>query len=307
MKTCTKCGIEKPLSEFHKNMRFGSGYSAKCIVCVNSYRAIQRAQYKIKNADGVITKKEKKCYTCGEVKASSKFYKNITTKDGLCSQCITCARISDSNMRKKYIFLNKSKNTKQPVLKKCFRCNEFKSSEYFYTNNTKKDGLSADCKPCFSEYDKQLRKKRKENHLKNGLPKKQKHCNVCGETKPIEFFQLQAGSADGVFYCCKSCKNLKNKKQLVQHTCDYCNKIFYTAYDVQKYCPDGCADKAWRYDPSNKDYAKKSIERLDDRYIVSILASQCKTSAGIIRQYPSLIEATREHISLKRTIKSLTN
>jgi chromatin segregation and condensation protein Rec8/ScpA/Scc1 (kleisin family) len=37
MKTCTKCGAEKPLSEFHKHKKGKGGLNAWCKSCINEY------------------------------------------------------------------------------------------------------------------------------------------------------------------------------------------------------------------------------------------------------------------------------
>ncbi|GAG23980.1 unnamed protein product [marine sediment metagenome] len=36
MKKCTKCGVEKPIGEFHKDKSYGSGFKARCKKCVNA-------------------------------------------------------------------------------------------------------------------------------------------------------------------------------------------------------------------------------------------------------------------------------
>lgn len=43
MKTCTKCGKEKPLEEFHKNCQAKDGRRSACSLCINAYaRAVSR-------------------------------------------------------------------------------------------------------------------------------------------------------------------------------------------------------------------------------------------------------------------------
>jgi len=94
-KICSKCNIEKDLSEFCKN---GKYHRSECKSC-----------YKIK----IKTKTEKKhhivcetklCSNCRIEKIREEFYKNNANKDGLSGICITC--------RKNYLMNNKE-NTKE--------------------------------------------------------------------------------------------------------------------------------------------------------------------------------------------------
>lgn len=51
MKKCTKCGIEKPFSEFHKNKNRKDGHTSACRACRNQKQALYRQQNKDKNAE----------------------------------------------------------------------------------------------------------------------------------------------------------------------------------------------------------------------------------------------------------------
>lgn len=46
MKRCTKCGIEKPENEFHKDKYSPTGLSYKCKACVHEYNVEHREQRK---------------------------------------------------------------------------------------------------------------------------------------------------------------------------------------------------------------------------------------------------------------------
>ena len=48
MKTCSKCGDDKPLSEFHKDKHTKDGYTSSCISCrklVRTRKDAPKAKY----------------------------------------------------------------------------------------------------------------------------------------------------------------------------------------------------------------------------------------------------------------------
>ena len=51
MKTCNKCGFEKPLEEFHKNYGWKDGRHNICKVCRNALKKVQDATYRERNPD----------------------------------------------------------------------------------------------------------------------------------------------------------------------------------------------------------------------------------------------------------------
>ena len=51
MKTCSKCNIYKPLTEFHKSG--GEKYLAYCKVCRSAARKKETALYRLKHADDI--------------------------------------------------------------------------------------------------------------------------------------------------------------------------------------------------------------------------------------------------------------
>ena len=46
-------------------------------------------------------------------------------------------------------------------MKKCYKCEEVKDLNHYYTDRTRKDGLTNQCKSCKYKYDKEYSKKRK--------------------------------------------------------------------------------------------------------------------------------------------------
>ena len=82
MKKCTKCGIEKPLSEFHKNKAYKDGLRNQCKSCAAKYRACyyqenkeriseQNARYHQENKEIISERK-------------SRYYQEILSKEPAC-------------------------------------------------------------------------------------------------------------------------------------------------------------------------------------------------------------------------------
>lgn len=125
MKVCTKCGVEKPRSEFHKCAKHGDGLAYTCKYCAKKYNQIYRASNKeklfklrqdyekIKKSDNPILKREqnkidainykkycfenknvltKRCNTCRDLKFLSEFDVASKEKDGFQYFCKKCNR-----------------------------------------------------------------------------------------------------------------------------------------------------------------------------------------------------------------------
>ena len=46
-KVCKKCGIDKPINEYHKSKAFIDGFNNKCRGCVNLYNSIRNKEKRI--------------------------------------------------------------------------------------------------------------------------------------------------------------------------------------------------------------------------------------------------------------------
>lgn len=131
-KTCVKCKIEKPLSNYHRR---GSGFKPRCIECTAEYNKIygsknrERINEKMRERRKSITEEEKLisnvkkrawrrnvplevileedriyslcekenkkyCYKCNRILDKSCFGKLRITKDGLNTKCLECSRVT---------------------------------------------------------------------------------------------------------------------------------------------------------------------------------------------------------------------
>lgn len=87
MKTCSKCGEEKRIDDFHI-WRSTGNVSSICTECKN----VQAKGYreKCKTLNKPVTVSNKKCSKCGFVKEASDFYKDRRLNSGLSSSCSVC-------------------------------------------------------------------------------------------------------------------------------------------------------------------------------------------------------------------------
>lgn len=80
-KVCTKCGVDKPLSEFSRSKHCKFGRRAECKECAKKRTIVL-----------VPTVSAKRCSKCGIRKDSSFFSLSKNSKDGLQSWCRSCHR-----------------------------------------------------------------------------------------------------------------------------------------------------------------------------------------------------------------------
>lgn len=91
-KCCTKCGVEKPLTnEFFKERKFTSGnigFRGECKECHNKIAAT-RYTNRVKKDKKIVL--QKKCDKCSEIKDNTFFHKNSGRIDGLSVYCKDCS------------------------------------------------------------------------------------------------------------------------------------------------------------------------------------------------------------------------
>jgi hypothetical protein len=105
MKKCSKCGIEKDESEFHKDKSRKNGLQPQCKKCRST------AKHKQASLCGM-----KRCSKCWIEKCESNFSKNKNSKDGLhawCKECVKQYNQDNKDWNKKYAIDNAEKITKR--------------------------------------------------------------------------------------------------------------------------------------------------------------------------------------------------
>ena len=87
-KVCTKCKIEKSLTEFHKDKSNKSGYCSSCKTCKNIKAKELRQKYSRLETREI--KDKKVCGRCKKEKNILEYVKNRCCKDGFDSECKDC-------------------------------------------------------------------------------------------------------------------------------------------------------------------------------------------------------------------------
>lgn len=97
MKICTKCKIEKPESEFYKNIN--NGLNSSCKKCERDYKSIKK--YGFIKEKPIIVNGFKLCSKCNIIKEKNDFTPQKTGKDKLGSICKKCRTIYEKQRRNK--------------------------------------------------------------------------------------------------------------------------------------------------------------------------------------------------------------
>lgn len=91
-KTCSKCQIPKPLSQFYAGIRYRQGVLGQCKSCRLEYSRELHHRKKYNRKTRPIFKR---CRTCGETKPSAWFGSKPTNSDGLRSRCNQCRTLME--------------------------------------------------------------------------------------------------------------------------------------------------------------------------------------------------------------------
>lgn len=166
---CTKCKIDKSLSEFYIRSENGN-YRKDCKECMWKRKIELRKKNTIKNQEKlkIIDKTQiRNCTICNKEKQLSEFSIKKDSKSGFYSWCLVCSRKKDNErrkLRKEYSIID---------MKKCNKCNINKN---VLKNFSKKlgsiDGYSNICKECSKEYRKNISKelyKKKKHRLNTNI------------------------------------------------------------------------------------------------------------------------------------------
>ena len=172
-KSCTKCGKEKPLSEFCKEKGGKDGIRSHCKVCRNKYHKKHQLENKAEidlrhkkhQLENPIEKKV--CHSCKIEKDIREFIKCKDYKDGLSYKCKSCLKESNDKNKERLFQEHLKYQSENPVKKKvCLGCKLKKDVVEFCKNKRSKDGFSCRCKTCCSKNYGQW-------HSKNSEHKKQ--------------------------------------------------------------------------------------------------------------------------------------
>jgi len=153
MKTCTKCKIEKPSTEFYNTKKNKDGKSYYCKECNREYYykcvgrlpriSSTKAGYKI-------------CSKCKVEKVLKEFHKQKKGKFGVAQNCKHCIYLRD--------VITRGTKLRKPTPKKgfmwCLHCNTQKLLESFPNRTEQKNGKRSTCFSCYNA-------KRKKGYITN--------------------------------------------------------------------------------------------------------------------------------------------
>ena len=142
MKTCTKCKVEKNLTEFHKHSGVKDGYHTRCKMCVALYQVELKTKYIEKRAslpkDWTIGK-TKTCTQCSVTKELSEFQNDVRAKDGHKPYCRKCYKeYKDANKDKTAAYNEATKEHRKIKAAKYFQ----KNKEEIYAYRKKEEVVS---------------------------------------------------------------------------------------------------------------------------------------------------------------------
>jgi len=274
-KTCKECRIEKPLTEFYRDLSTKNGFNGRCKVCFSVYRK----QYRTKKANTEVPLL-KNCPKCNTEKPSSDFYRSRGEKDGLAYDCKECAKISLRKLR--------AKNKARPVVvppdfKICPKCNLNKSKDEFHSDRSSKDGLSWSCKEC--------NLKGGNNYRKNNEARKTvvipdfRTCPKCNKEKPSSEFNKSNHRTDGLCTYCKECGAQRKRVQEDKNR----ERVFIQLPQYKK-CP-GC-----NLEKSGADFykSKRTATGLNDYCKKCTLIRARKRKYGVSEDWVDLTFETQQ-------------
>lgn len=163
MKSCSKCGAEKPLVDFHRNHRASDGRQSECKACLASRR---------KKIAGTVTVTEKHCTRCQETKPVEEFARNRAARDGHQSYCRACSYVAQREYLERnaeIVALRRAQKLLEPIgsdkTKRCRGCDTEKPLLEFYAHRSTKDRRATYCKVCAKAQDTERRAKDRERYL----------------------------------------------------------------------------------------------------------------------------------------------
>lgn len=226
-KICTKCKIEKPISEFHKKLSSKDGFQSRCKEC---FKNRPSKQYDINIVNEHIKKGTRKtCCKCEVEKPVTEFHKDKKSKDGYNTQCKECRNKASAEWYKR------NKEKKKASCKKWEDANKDKRWN-IYTK--RKDLMSSIGKIKIKEY----------NIANIYFKDKCIYCNgkyfVTDKRKGFDhIISISKGGINditNIVKCCKECNSKKKDLDLEiflkrNFTIEQQNAILQRIYDWKKY------------------------------------------------------------------------
>jgi hypothetical protein len=201
MKRCTRCGEDKPTTQFVKRARSRDGFASWCRPCTSTYRA---EHYRQVCASEPHVSAPRICHTCHTEKPASEFYLRARGAR-LMSRCKDCWK---ARQRRVTALRNqRSELPTPPETLECLHCRRVLPRAAFAANRTTARGFQSRCRDCHREQ----RYGMSRGEYAQRLDDQRGVCAICGEP-PSENRELEvdhcheAGSVRGLL--CGPCNRL---------------------------------------------------------------------------------------------------
>lgn len=153
-KICSRCGLNKAVSDFYPERRNVDGYSSWCKSCYLNHSKSYRKKLTERPRKNIPKITSKKCPKCKKTKPVSEFYKASSKLDGYSTICKECNSKSSVKYRER-IANREFKEIQVSGKKRCWMCKRFLPATNFNFSRQSKDGLSSLCRECNIKYKQQ--------------------------------------------------------------------------------------------------------------------------------------------------------
>lgn len=181
-------------------------------------------------------------------------------------------------------------------LKKCTKCEEEKTAEFYFKHSQSKDGLNPRCREfCSEDWGGKFRRPRERLNPETGLKK----CFGCKEHKSSENFGKKSDSFDGLNSECRICVRKRGRAHWQANKEAYSEKqkLYRSDPDVRE------RERKWHQEWEKKNKDKRSILRMNRRarinnaYIEDVIPSVIfERDSGICQICFTAIEDDNWHI-----------
>lgn len=303
-KVCTKCGIDKALSEYTKITRAKDGLSFQCKLCAkkSATKHVKTCYIKIKYPI-----RFKFCTGCGELKNIELYHNDKSQAYGKEQKCKLCIYKNRQNQKHK-LFCYIQNNT-TPLFMACKECGEVNPvSEY-----NKYCNYPHLCRPC-ARAKIVINNNNKTCRIQIKAKIYFRFCKECGELKSVREYYSSKGRIGDTYSICNTCSRSKDKKQKAVCRIKITSKIYFKfchkcgqLLPIKAFPKTSLMSNISGHGSACKEcfaqYSKNNIENLAENYI----RDRIHKNTGLPKnQIPEgLIELQRSGMRLKRAIKSV--
>jgi hypothetical protein len=212
IKKCSRCLLEKDISEFSKDKHRNDGIDTRCKSCKGEMVGIWRAEKKISKYGLLFPfkgmykyKVSIKCSVCQSDKPVSEFYGSPGKYRQPCKECYSAKYIKPHKAFSRPNYKSVFSRYIDYETKICPKCESPKNVSEYYKSKDNPDFLSVYCKDCVRELNGQ--KKRISKYIGS-----ERLCVKCNKYKNISAFSKNSSTKDGLDVYCKSCVKSNGKK-----------------------------------------------------------------------------------------------